>query len=52
MEANERVWTCYQIKMVKFTDPDYFVFIDESYVNWKTAHRLNEWLLIGVLPVK
>ena len=51
-EANERVRTCYQTETSKFTDPDYFVFIDESHIDRKTAHRSKGWSLIGVPPVE
>lgn len=52
MEANERVRTCYQVETSRFTDPDFFVFIDESHVDRKTAHRSKGWSLIGVPPVE
>ena len=48
MEANERVRICYQAETSRFTDPDHFVFIDESHVDRKSAHRSKGWLLIGV----
>lgn len=52
LEANENVRTCYQIETSRFTDPDYFVFIDESHIDQKTARRPNGWSLIGVPPVE
>ena len=52
MEANEQVRICYQAETSRFTDPDYFVFIDESHVDRKTAHRSKGWSLIGVPPVE
>ena len=52
MEANERVRTCYQVETSRFTDPDYFIFIDESHVDQKTARRSKGWSLIGVPPVE
>ena len=52
MEANERVRTCYQIETATIIDPDSFVFIDESHINRKTAHRSSGWSLIGVPPVE
>ena len=51
-EANERVRTCYQTETSRFVDPDYFVFIDESHVDQKTAHRSNGWSPVGVRSVE
>jgi transposase len=52
LEANEKVRTCYQVETSRFTDPDYFVFVDESHVDEKTARRSKGWSLIGVPPVE
>ena len=52
LEANEKVRTCYQTETSQFTDPDYFVFIDESHIDQRTARRSNGWSMIGVPPVE
>ena len=52
LEANEKLRTCYEIETSQFTDPDYFVFIDESHIDQKTARRPKGWSLIGVPPVE
>ena len=52
LETNEKVRTCYQIETLEFVDPDYFIFIDESHVDRKTAHRSNGWSLIGAQSVE
>lgn len=52
LEANERVQTCYQVKTSRFTDPDYFIFIDESHVDQKTTYHSKGWSLTGVPPVE
>ena len=51
-EANGGVRTCYQIETSGFVDPNYFVFIDESHVDQKTAHRSNGWSPVGVRSVE
>lgn len=51
-ERNQQLQTCYEVETALYDDPSYFVFIDESHVDQKTAQRKNGWSPIGLSPVE
>ena len=52
MEGDKTVWAYWEAEMAKHIDPDYFIFIDKSHVDQKTAQRKNGWAPVGFPPVE
>ena len=51
-EGDKMVRACWEAETAKYIDPDYFIFIDESHVDQKTAQRKNGWAPVGLPPVE
>ena len=52
LERDKMVRACWEAETAKYMDPDYFIFIDESHVDQKTAQRQNGWAPVGSPPVE
>lgn len=52
LEGDRIVRVCWEAETAQYVDPDYFVFIDESHINQKTAQRQHGWAPVGLPPVK
>jgi hypothetical protein len=51
-ERNDTVWVLWELEMAQSTDPDPFVFLDESAVDGQTGLRTNGWSPPNTLAVK
>ena len=48
LEGDRIVRACWEAETAQYVDPDYFVFIDESHIDQKTAQRQHGWAPVGL----